>query len=186
MIPFLLLLLAVAAAYLGTIEAAFSALMRLSLRLLAERSARPGALGEYLDDPVLLFAPVRLLLAIVIAMVTVLMARGIGLYGPQPIVTIVVSVGLFIALFLVVLPRLLLIGDPERVLEALLPSFRPVARMLGPIATWTSRAVPTKKASPSAQPALAAQPLLNARHLAGVGLVVVAEQVQQSMQGEDA
>jgi len=45
MIPLSVFLLACAAVYLGTIDAAFSALMRLSLRLLAERSARPGALG---------------------------------------------------------------------------------------------------------------------------------------------
>ncbi len=149
MIPLTVFLLACAAVYLGTIDAAFSALMRLSLRLLAERSTRPGALSEYLDDPVLLFAPVRLLLAIVTASATVLLARGIGLYGPQPLVTVFVSVALFIAIFLVVLPRLLVIGDPERVLEALLPSFRPVARLLGPIAVWTSRAVPARKTSPA-------------------------------------
>ena len=92
MIPLTVFLLACAAVYLGTIDAAFSALMRLSLRLLAERSTRPGALGEYLDDPVLLFVPVRLLLAVVTASVTVLLARGIGLYGPQPLVTVFVSV----------------------------------------------------------------------------------------------
>jgi hypothetical protein len=83
MIPLTVFLLACAAVYLGTIDAAFSALMRLSLRLLAERSARPGALSEYLDDPVLLFAPVRLLLAGVTASATLLLARGIGLDGPQ-------------------------------------------------------------------------------------------------------
>ena len=55
MIPLTIFLLACAVVYLGTIDAAFSALMRLSLRLLAERSDRPGTLGEYLDDPVLLF-----------------------------------------------------------------------------------------------------------------------------------
>ena len=55
------------AVYLGTIEAAFSALMRLSLRLVAERSGRPDALGAYLDDPLLLFVPVRLLLGLVTA-----------------------------------------------------------------------------------------------------------------------
>jgi CBS domain containing-hemolysin-like protein len=151
MIPLSVFLLACAAVYLGTIDAAFSALMRLSLRLLAERSARPGALNEYLDDPVLLFAPVRLLLAVVTAAATVLLARGIGLSGPQPLLTVFISVGLFIALFLVVLPRLLLIGDPERVLEALLPSFRPIAKLLRPIANWTARAVPTKKSAPVAQ-----------------------------------
>jgi putative hemolysin len=147
MIPLTVFLLACAAVYLGTIDAAFSALMRLSLRLLAERSARPGALGEYLDDPVLLFAPVRLLLAVVTAIATVLLARGIGLYGPRSLVTVFVGVTVFIAIFQVVLPRLLVIGDPERVLEALLPSFRPIARVLRPIANWTARGVPSRKAS---------------------------------------
>jgi putative hemolysin len=150
MIPLAVFLLACAAVYLGTIDAAFSALMRLSLRLLAERSARPGAIGEYLDDPVLLFAPVRLLLALITAATTVLLARGIGLYGPQPLAMVFVAVVLFIAIFLVVLPRLLVNGDPERVLEALLPTFRPIARLLGPIASWTSRAVPTRKSPPAA------------------------------------
>jgi CBS domain containing-hemolysin-like protein len=145
MIPLTVFLLACAAVYLGTIDAAFSALMRLSLRLLAERSARPGALGEYLDDPVLLFAPVRLLLAVVTAVATALLARGIGLHGPQPLLMVFLSVALFIAVFQVVLPRLLLAGDPERVLDALLPSFRPIARLLGPVANWTARAVPSRK-----------------------------------------
>jgi CBS domain containing-hemolysin-like protein len=149
MIPLTVFLLACAAVYLGTIDAAFSALMRLSLRLVAERSARPGSLGEYLDDPVLLFAPLRLLLALVTAFATVLLARGIGLYGPQPLVTVLISVGLFVAIFQVILPRLLVIGDPERVLEALLPTFRPIARVMRPIADWTARAVPTKKSAPS-------------------------------------
>jgi CBS domain containing-hemolysin-like protein len=149
MIPLTVFLLACAAVYLGTIDAAFSALMRLSLRLLAERTARPGSLGEYLDDPVLLFAPLRLLLALVTAVATVLLARGIGLYGPQPLMTVFISVSIFIALFEVVLPRLLVIGDPERVLEALLPTFRPVARVMRPIAIWTARAVPSRKTAPA-------------------------------------
>jgi len=42
MIPLLLFLLGCAAIYLGALEAAFSALMRLSLRLVAERSNRPA------------------------------------------------------------------------------------------------------------------------------------------------
>lgn len=151
MTPLLLFLLACAAVYLGTIDASFSALMRLSLRLLAERSTRPGSLGEYLDDPVLLFAPVRLLLAVITAVVTVLLARAIGVYGPQALAEVFAAVAVFIALFQVFLPRVLVIGDPERVLEALLPSFRPIARLMGPIAKWTARAVPTRKANSGPQ-----------------------------------
>jgi len=74
MIPLLVFLLACAAVYLGTIETAFSALMRLSLRLVAERSDRPSELGAYLDNPLLLFAPVRLLLGVVTASATALFA----------------------------------------------------------------------------------------------------------------
>ena len=54
MTPLAIFLLACVAVYLGAIDAAFSALMRLSLRLVAERSGRPGALNEYLDDPLVL------------------------------------------------------------------------------------------------------------------------------------
>ena len=78
MIPLLVFLLACAAVYLGAIEAAFSALMRLSLRLIAERSGRPGHSRRYLDDPVLLFVPVRLLLGLVTAAATALLAEAIG------------------------------------------------------------------------------------------------------------
>ena len=79
MIPLSIFLLACVAVYLGAIEAAFSALMRLSLRLVAERSGRPDALGVYLDDPLLLFMPVRLLLGLVTAGATALLARAIGI-----------------------------------------------------------------------------------------------------------
>ena len=45
MIPLLLFLLALLAVYVGIIETGFSALMRLSLRLMAERGARDDRLG---------------------------------------------------------------------------------------------------------------------------------------------
>ena len=106
MIPLSIFLLACAVVYLGTIDAAFSALMRLSLRLVAERSTRPGTIGEYLDDPVLLFAPLRLLIAVVNGVVTVLLARGIGVYGPQSMLGVIVSVAVFIVVFQVVLPQI--------------------------------------------------------------------------------
>jgi putative hemolysin len=155
MIPLSIFLLACAGVYLGTIEAAFSALMRLSLRLLAERSARPGTLGEYLDDPLLLFAPVRLLLAIVTAVATVLLARGIGLYGPQSLTLVTLSVLAFIGIFEVALPLVLVRRDPERALELLLPSFRPLARLLSPIARWSEQSrraasAPTEETPPAA------------------------------------
>src|SRR3979490_2272213 len=113
MIPLSVFLLACAAVYLGSIEAAFSALMRLSLRLTAERSDRPGALSAYLDDPLLLFVPgrllarartaprgcplllfvpVRLLLGLVTAAATALLARAIGVGGAHNIGFVILSV----------------------------------------------------------------------------------------------
>ena len=46
MIPLLIFLVACAGVYLGAIEASFSALMRLSLRLAAERSGRDRNTGN--------------------------------------------------------------------------------------------------------------------------------------------
>ena len=63
-IPVILLLLALGAVYVGTIETAFSALMRLSLRFMAERGTRADRLAFYLDDPILLFVPARLMLGL--------------------------------------------------------------------------------------------------------------------------
>ena len=139
MIPLAVFLLGCVGVYLGTMEAAFSALMRLSLRLMAERSDRPGALTSYLDDPVLLFAPLRLLLGLVTALATALVARGIGVASARGLLLVVVLVTLFIVGFEVLLPLLLIRRDPERTLELLLPTFNPVARVLRPFAVWISR-----------------------------------------------
>ena len=51
----LVVILAAVGCYLGTVGAAFASLMRLSLRLVAERTGRSARLGVYLDDPVQLF-----------------------------------------------------------------------------------------------------------------------------------
>src|SRR5262249_40074073 len=104
--------------------------MRLSLRLVAERSDRPGALGTYLDGPVLLFVPVRLLLALITAGATALLASTIGADAPHRLTLVVVSVMVFVMAFELLLPLVIVGRDPERVLELLLPSFAPIARIL--------------------------------------------------------
>jgi putative hemolysin len=134
MIPLLLFLLGVAAVYVGTIETAFSALMKLSLRLMAERG-RDDRLGFYLDDPVQLFVPARLLLGIIFSLATVLLAVLIGRSGIT-----VTSVGILLACVAVymllcehVLPTLIVRRNPEAVLAALLPSFSIITGALSPI-----------------------------------------------------
>jgi len=140
-IPLSIFLLGCAAVYLGAIEAAFSALMRLSLRLTAERSGRPGALAGYLDDPVLLFVPVRLLIGIINATATALLANAIGAQRAGGLSLVILGVAGFVVICELLLPLLIVGRDPERALELLLPSFSPVARILGPVTRWTTRSV---------------------------------------------
>ncbi len=145
MIPLVLLLLACAGVYLGAIEAAFSALMRLSLRLVAERSDRPTALGAYLDDPLLLFIPVRLLLGLVTAIATAFLARLIGVEGPHMLTLVIIGVLSFVVVCELLIPLAIVSRDPERVLEVLLPTFTPVAGALGPMTRWIARTVSTAR-----------------------------------------
>src|SRR5206468_9146545 len=154
MTPLLIFLLACTGVYLGAIEAAFSALMRLSLRLAAERSDRPGALSTYLDDPVLLFIPVRVLLGVVTAAVTALLADQVGVGGVRAVTFVIVSVAAFVILCELLLPWLIVNRNPERALDLLLPSFGPVARALAPVTRAIARMVPDSKrqAPPSATP----------------------------------
>jgi CBS domain containing-hemolysin-like protein len=136
MTPLLLFLLACAAAYLGVIEAGFSALMRLPLRLAAERRDRPGALGVYLDDPLLLFIPTRLLLGLVTGAATALIAWAAGDSGARAVIVVVLGMAAFVFVCGILLPLVIVGRDPERVLEILLPTFDPVARALSPLTRW--------------------------------------------------
>ena len=136
MIPLLLFLLACGAVYLGAIEAAFSALMRLSLRLIAERSDRPDALADYLDDPVLLFMPVRLLLGLVTAAATALVAATTGADGVNRLLVVFAFMAAFVVIFELAIPLLIVGATPERVLGILLPVFSPVAKGLAPLTRW--------------------------------------------------
>jgi CBS domain containing-hemolysin-like protein len=151
MIPLSIFLLACAAVYLGCIEAAFSAIMRLSLRLVAERSGRPDRLGEYLDDPLLLFVPLRVLLGVVTATATALFVQAFGVGGAHTVSSVIVAVFTFVVICELLLPLLIVGRDPEARLELLLPSFAPVARALGPVTRWISRSVssPKRPAAPN-------------------------------------
>jgi putative hemolysin len=116
----LLLLLALAAIYVGTIETAFSALMRLSLRLAVERGGRDDRLGVYLDDPIQLFVPARLMLGLIFSLATVVLAVLTGSEGFSSIGMLLLFVAVFILLF-------------EHVLPFLLPAFDFAARFLHPL-----------------------------------------------------
>ena len=132
MTPLLLFLLGCAATYLGTVSAGFNALMRLSLRIHAERTDRDDALGWYLDDPRRLFIPIRILFAIIAVVSTALLARVTGV-DPAGCPLLVLSVIGIILSCEHIIPLLIVRRDPERVLDVLLPSFDVVAKLLRPL-----------------------------------------------------
>jgi putative hemolysin len=131
--PLALFLLAVATIFLGSVQAAFSALMRLSLRLMAERGGRDDRLGRYLDDPPKLFVPIRLLIGVCTVLAGALIARLSDIQYTLSIATFIVSLVAFVVVFEHLLPMVIVRQNPEGVLDILLPVFDPVARVLSPI-----------------------------------------------------
>ena len=133
MTPFGIFLLGCAMVFLGAVQAAFSALMRLSLRLMAERGGRGDRLGQYLDKPLQLFLPLRLLLGICIVLAGVLIARVSDIHDATSVAAFVVSLIAFVVICEHLLPVLIVRRDPERALDLMLPVFHAMARVLGPI-----------------------------------------------------
>jgi CBS domain containing-hemolysin-like protein len=133
MTPLTLFLLGCATIFLGTVQASFSALMRLSLRLMAERGGRSDRLGRYLDDPLQLFIPVRLLLGGCLVAAGVLIARVSDIHDARSVTVFVVSLAFFVVVCEHLLPALISRHDPESVLDVLLPVFTPVARVMQPM-----------------------------------------------------
>ena len=157
MAPLLLFLLAIAAVYVGTIETAFSALMRLSLRLMAERGGRDDRLGFYLEDPIQLFVPARLLLGIIFSLATMFIAILTGRTGLQSIGMLLVFVAIFILVCEHVLPLLIVRRNPERMLEVLLPPFDVAARFLHPLTGGLVRLISADGRRPETQATSGAQ-----------------------------
>jgi CBS domain containing-hemolysin-like protein len=148
MTPLLLFLLLSAAIYIGTVTAAFSALMRLSLRIMAERSERGDALGPYLEDPRRLFVPARILLSAINILAAALFARVVGV-DPKGFPVLVLSIfGLGLACEHLI-PLLIVRKDPERVLDVLLPSFDAVARVLWPLTSTLLRLGTVRRERPA-------------------------------------
>ena len=141
MIPLLLFILAIVAVYVGTIETAFSALMRLSLRLMAERGGRDDRLGFYLEDPIRLFLPARLLLGLIFSLATMFIAVLTGRLGLPSIGMLLLFVAIFILMCEHVLPVLIVRRNPERMLEVLLPPFDFLARAVRPLTNSLTRLI---------------------------------------------
>ena len=157
MIPLTLFLLAIAAVYVGTIETAFSSLMKLSLRLMAERG-RDDRLGYYLDDPIQLFVPARLMLGLIFSLATVLLAVVTGRSGISfaSLSTLLVFVAVYIIICEHVLPSIIVRKNPEAILAAILPPFSFVAQLLSPLSGGLVRLLSSNRPERPAAPQEAA------------------------------
>ena len=133
MTPLLLFLLGCVTVFLASIQAAFSALMRLSLRLMAERSGRHDRLGRYLDDPPQLFIPVRLLIGICTVLAGALIARLSDVHDLRSVAIFIVSLVAFVIVCEHLMPMLVVRLGAEEVLDVLLPAFQPIARLIRPL-----------------------------------------------------
>jgi len=141
MIPLFLFILAIVAVYVGTIETAFSALMRLSLRLMVERGGRDDRLGFYLEDPIRLFLPARLLLGLIFSLATMFIALLTDRTGVQAMGMLLLFVAIFILVCEHVIPIFIVRRNPERVLEFLLPPFDVLARTVRPLTNSLTRLI---------------------------------------------
>lgn len=132
MIPLLLFLVGAATIYVALVETAFAAVMRLSLRLIAERGGRRARLDRYLEDPLLIFVPARLVRGILttgaIALLSVYAPSGWSGAG----MLFLLGLGYWL-IFGQLIPTLLVSRDPERVLTILLPSFSAIATLVAPL-----------------------------------------------------
>ncbi|MGE0363893.1 MAG: hemolysin family protein [Vicinamibacterales bacterium] len=133
MTPLALFLLACAAVLVGTVSAAFSVMMRLSLRLSAERSDRDDLLGRYLDDPMRLFIPARIVLAIIYVVAGALLARVIAMQAGHGLPTLIAAMAVFALVCEHLIPLVVIRRDPEAVLASLLPAFQTLDRLLRPV-----------------------------------------------------
>jgi putative hemolysin len=133
MTPLLLFLLGCVTVFLASIQAAFSALMRLSLRLMAERSGRHDRLGRYLDDPPKLFIPVRILIGTCTVLAGALIARLSDVQDLRSVAIFIVSLVAFVIVCEHLLPMLVVRLGAEEVLDVLLPAFQPIARLIRPL-----------------------------------------------------
>lgn len=132
MTPLLLFLLGCAITYVGTVSAAFNALMRLSLRIHAERTDSNDVLGRYLEDPRRLFIPARLLISTLTVVTAAFLARVTGV-DRTGLPVLVFSIFSIVLICEHLIPLIIVRGNPERVLDVLLPSFDVILGGLRPL-----------------------------------------------------
>lgn len=133
LIPLGLFLLGLAAIYVGTVQAAFTALMRFPLRLSAERNGASDELVRYLREPVLLFVPARMLSGLVLVLAVELTALLLEVESLRGFGILLLAMLAFTVVCGHLVPLLIVRSNPQAVLEFLLPSFRVPGGLLLPV-----------------------------------------------------
>ena len=120
--------------FVAAVELAFGMLMRLPQRLEAERERENADLIAYLEDPLKLFVPARLVRGALLTLAIVLLAQQIGTGPPRALALFASGLGLSIVVAQI-LPAIIVRrwASPERVLDVLLPTFTVFANLLGPL-----------------------------------------------------
>lgn len=131
-VPLLVFVVVCGMAYLAVIETAFGLLMRLAERLEAERESEADGLTAYLEDPLTLFVPARLLRGVLLILLVVLLAQAFGGGVMRGVLTFALAVGLNIVAGHLV-PALIVRRAPERLLSLLLPPFTAMANVVMPL-----------------------------------------------------
>ncbi|MFN8060825.1 MAG: hemolysin family protein [Vicinamibacterales bacterium] len=133
MTPLLLFLLALFTIYVGTVRAAFTAMLGMSVRFLVERQSRGDSLAGYLESPIRLFVPARLFVGLAIVTATALFVTLLGDYEPHDVALLLGSMVLFALVCEQFVPQLIVRRHPQPVLEFLLPSFDLLAKLVAPV-----------------------------------------------------
>lgn len=127
MTPLAVFLLGCLTVFFSCVETSFTELMRLSLRLRAERGGKNDRLGRYLEDPRKLFIPARLLITACTLSAWLLLARVTDIDNLVSVIVLILSLTSFVLVFQYLIPLFIIRRDPEDVLDALLPAFHVVA-----------------------------------------------------------
>ena len=131
MIPLVLFLAMAGMLYAAVVETAFGVLMRLPHRLEAERD-EDHRLHTFLEDPIKLFVPARVVRGGLLIGGIVLLAQEYGTGLEAGILLFLTGLALNI-LIGQLLPAWLVRKSPERVLRVLLPGFTAVANAVAPL-----------------------------------------------------
>jgi CBS domain containing-hemolysin-like protein len=134
------------ALFLAIVDAALHHSSRISLRLLAESrgAAEAELINRFLEDRLSVLMPLRLGTQAAMVGVTVLLTElfiSVGI--PRALLLAFFTMLLVLLVFRELLPNIIAVKSPERVLVALLPPFRIYTRLLTPLARPLARFIGT-------------------------------------------